>query len=290
MRWVDGQPELTLLRKETLVPPPEGAPPEAAAAEPGAEPAPVMSDGRTVKLSPRIHGEPIEAAIPTIPPNAILPFLTQPLVISPRELNKAGYITIGLDNRIALGDTSEFYARGLKDATQEFYYIVRAGKPIRHPNSNELLAYEALYLGDARVLEPGDPAKLVVTSVKQEILPTDRLLVAPKKGALPYYYPHPPKNKVKGYIVAALNAVAEVGPYTVVTLSLGTREGMEEGHVLRVMRHVGKHRDPVRGTNYKLPDEDSALLMVFRTFDKVSYALVLSATRPIHLLDAVTTP
>lgn len=290
MRWVDGQPELTLLRKETLVPPPEGAPPEAAAAEPGAEPAPVMSDGRTVKLSPRIHGEPIEAAIPTIPPNAILPFLTQPLVVSPRELNKAGYITIGLDNRIALGDTSEFYARGLKDATQEFYYIVRAGKPIRHPNSNELLAYEALYLGDARVLEPGDPAKLVVTSVKQEILPTDRLLVAPKKGALPYYYPHPPKNRVKGYIVAALNAVAEVGPYTVVTVSLGTREGMEEGHVLRVMRHVGKHRDPVRGTNYKLPDEDSALLMVFRTFDKVSYALVLSATRPIHLLDAVTTP
>jgi nucleoid-associated protein YgaU len=285
LRWVNGKPELSVLRSEKGVlselPPEPGARAE--------QPAPVIQDGRTVKLTPRVHVESIEAAIPTIPPSAIVPFLSQPLAIGENELDNAGYITIGLDNRIALGDQSEFYARGLKDDT-EYYHIFRPGKAIRHPDSGELLAYEAIYLGDARKLESGDPTKLVVTGVKQEILPTDRLLAAARRPAMPYYYPHPPSAPVDGRVVSALNAVAEIGPYTIVGVSLGKRDGMEEGHVLRVLRHVGEHRDPVTRNDYKLPDEESALLLIFRTYDKISYALVMSATRPVHMHDAVSTP
>jgi hypothetical protein len=87
-----------------------------------------------------------------------------------------------------------------------------------------------------------------------------------------------------------VNGVAEFGPNTVVAISLGRREGMEEGHVLRIMRHAGTHRDPVTRGNYKLPDEESGLLLVFRTFDRISYALIVHANRPIHLYDAVKTP
>jgi hypothetical protein len=91
-------------------------------------------------------------------------------------------------------------------------------------------------------------------------------------------------------VVYALNAVSEIGPYTIVGVSLGKRDGMEEGHVLRVLRHVGEHRDPVTRDDYMLPDEETALLMVFRTYDKMSYALVMSATRPVYMHDAVSTP
>ena len=283
LRMVDGKPELSVLRKETLPVLPAVIPrPMEAMPAPG--------DGRTVKLAPRVHSESLDSAIPTIPPNAILPFLTRPLAVGEDELDKAGYITIGLDDRIALGNGSQFYARGLQENETEFYHVFRAGNAIRHPDTGELLAYEALYLGDARRLEPGDPSKLVVTQIKQEILPTDRLLVAPKKPSLPYYYPHAPKTLVEGRIVSALNAVAEIGTYAVVGISLGTREGMEEGTVLRVMRHVGTHKDPVTRERYKLPDEESALVLVFRTFEKMSYALVMSSTRPVHMLDAVITP
>jgi hypothetical protein len=277
LRYVDGKPELTVLRAGKL--PTFEAPPE--------EP---PTDGRTVKIQPRVHALPLKEAIPTISPDVILPFLSQPLAVDENQLEQAGYITIGLDNRIALGDNSEFYARGLKEKNDEYYQIFRRGKPLVHPETKELLAYEAIYLGDAQKLEPGDPSKLVVTLVKQEILPTDRLLAAPKSPPLPYYYPRPPKDKVNGRIVAALNAVSEIGPYTIVAITLGKREGMEEGHVLRIMRHVGKHRDPVTREYYNLPDEESGLLMVFRTYEKISYALVMDATRPIHLHDAVTTP
>jgi len=287
LRMVNGQPELSVLRKEKLTPSAAALP---APAAPAPVEAPVVSDGRTVKLSPQVRSEPLEAAIPTIKPNAILPFLTRPLTVQDDELKNAGYVTVGLDSRIALGNNSQFYARGLKDDAQEYYYIFRPGDPIRNPETGELLGYEAIYLGDAERLEGGDPSKLVVTKVKQEIVPTDRLLAAPQKVSLPYYYPHAPKNQVDGRIVSALNAVAEIGPYTVIGISLGTRDGMEEGTVLRIMRHVGTARDPLTRERYKLPDEESGLLMVFRTYEKMSYALVMTATRPIHLLDAVTTP
>jgi len=295
LRWVDGKPVLSVERKGE--PSPQAPAPSPAATDlpslPETAPAPVVetpTDNRTVKLTPRTHTESLESAIPTINPNDIVPFLTKPLVVQENELQQAGYITTGLDDRIALGDSSQFYARGLKNDDSEYYQIFRPGNPIRHPETSELLAYEALYLGDAQRLESGDPSKLVVISAKQEILPTDRLLVSPKKASLPYYFPHPPKSKVKGRVVSALNAVAEIGPKSIVGVTLGTREGIEEGTVLRIMRHAGTHKDPVTRDIYNLPEEESGLLLIFRTYEKMSYGLIMSSTRPVHLLDSVVTP
>jgi hypothetical protein len=207
------------------------------------------------------------------------------------ELTNAGYVTIGLDDRVALGDSSEFYARGLKkDSKAEYYQIFRQGDALKDPDTGENLGYEALYLGDAKVLERGDPAKLVVTRVKQEIVPTDRLLEAPEKAALPYYFPRAPDKNVKGRILTAINGLREFGPGTIVAISLGKREGMQEGHVLRILRHVGTSKDPLTKRQYKMPDEDSGLLMIFRVYDKVSYALIMDANRAIQIHDALRTP
>lgn len=288
LRYVDGKPELSVLRNEKLTPDAGSAP----TAQDGRPPelVPVAADRDATRLAPRTHVTSLERAIPTIPPDIIVPFLTQPLAVDDDQLARAGYVTTGLDNRIALGDQSEFYARGLKEGDSEYFQIFRPGKALKNPETGEILGYEATYLGDARLLQAGDPTKLVVTSAKQEIVPTDRLLAASPRAALPYYYPHAPTKPVHGRIISALNAVAEVGPYTIVAVSVGKREGVEEGHVLRVMRHVGNHKDPITRRDYALPDEESALVLVFRTFDKVSYALVMNATRPVHLLDAVITP
>lgn len=291
LRYVDGQPELSVLRNEKLAPPAEtaaGGETPTQQPEAPADQSPVASN--VVKLSPEVRAESLESAIPTVKPDAIAPFLTQPLAVGRKDLNNAGYVTVGLDGRVALGTLSAFYARGLGRNISDRYQIFRPGKKLKHPDTGETLAYEALYLGEARLLESGDPAKLEVTLAKQEIVPGDRLLVAPERTPLPYYFPRAPQKKVYGRVLSALNGVAEFGPGTVVAISLGKREGMEEGQVLRIMRHAGKHRDPVTRKNYKLPDEESGLLMVFRTFDKVSYALVMNANRPIHILDAVKTP
>lgn len=293
LRYVDGKPELTVLRNEKL--PVTDAPPEQ---QPGAPqlqevlPASAASTASTnpgAKLSPSVRTEPLAGAILTIPPDVIVPFLTYPLAIDEDELKRTGYVTIGLDDRIALGSQSEFYARGIK-GDDEYYQIFRPGAPIKNPETKEVLAYEAIYLGDSKKLEPGDPTKLIVTSAKQEILPSDRLLAAPPFAALPYYYPSAPTRQVRGLIVSALNAVAEIGTYAIVATTLGKRDGIEEGNVLRVMRHVGKRRDPITRRDYQLPDEESALLMVFRVYEKMSYGVILRSTRPVHIGDTLVTP
>jgi len=292
LTYVDGKPQLSVAREEKVVPAPAGAEemtvtPTTAIEEPAGETPTGMN---VVKLRPKAHVESITSAIPTISPEAIVPFLTEPLAVGRSELGQAGYVTIGLDERRALGDGSQFYARGLKNSGTEYYQIFRQGAALKHPDTGEILAYEALFLGDARLLESGDPAKLVVTRVKQEILPTDRLLQTPEKAALPYYFPRAPEKNVNGRILAAVNGMREFGPNTIVAISLGKREGMEEGHVLRIMRHVGLSKDPVTKNMYKLPDEETGLLMIFRVFDKVSYALIMNATRPVHIHDALRTP
>lgn len=246
--------------------------------------------GRTVRLRPKMRKESLEEAIPTIPPEAISPFLNTPLVVGRNELKEAGYITTGLDDRLIIATGSEFYARGLEDPKAVDYKIFRQGQALRDPESGRVLAYEAIFLGEARMIKHGDPSKLAIVSVKKEILPTDRLLVASPKQSLPYYQPRPPKKDVKGWILASDDAVSEIGPNVVVAISLGREHGIEEGNVLRIMRHVGKHRDPVRGRNYDLPDEQSGLLLIFRANEEVSYGLVMQAHRSIHLFDTVVTP
>jgi hypothetical protein len=305
LTYVDGKPQLSVQREEKFVPAPAAAPAPAdvpqAEVEPFAttaieEPAGETPSGmKVVKLRPKAHVESIASAIPTISPDVIVPFLTEPLVVGKSELDNAGYVTTGLQGRVALGDSlgdgSEFYARGLKPNNgAEFYQVFRNGGPLKHPETGEILGYQAVHLGDAKVLVHGDPSKLVITKIRQEILPTDRLLVAPEKVALPYYYPRAPDNNVKGYIVGGTKALREFGPTAIVAISLGKREGMQEGNVLRILRHVGQGKDPVTHRLYKIPDEETGLLMVFRVFDKVSYAMIMDANEPIHLNDVVRTP
>ncbi len=293
LRFVAGRPQITVAeRVAPVAPTPEAAPPEVGAPE-----APVVREyegiegapsGRVTKLSPRVISKPLEKPIPTISPDQILPFLSQPLVVEKKELKEHGYVAIGLDDRIALGDNSEFYARGLDKTEAEFYQVFRRGQRIR--DGRRTLGYEAIYLGDARMLEPGDPARMIITKVKQEIVPTDRLLVAPAREPLPYFFPHAPENDVSGRILTAFDSVSELGPFTIVTINLGGEDGVDEGTVLRIMRNAGKRRDPVTKRKFRLPLEQSGLLMVFRSFENVSFGLVVNATQPIHLGDEVITP
>jgi hypothetical protein len=275
---VKGEPTLTVERSEKLEPT-------------GTEGTTLVVPGNenTVKLEPKVRVESLAGAIPTIPPGVIEPFLDAPGVVTYDELEDSGYVTQGMDGRIILAAGSEFYARGLPPEVNDFK-IVRRGQALVNPSTGRLLGYESVDLGDARVITHGDPSKLLMLTARQEILPTDRLVPAPKVRALPFFQPHAPKKDVHGWILLGENAVSEIGPQTVVAISLGTRDGMDQGTVLRVERHVGEALDPLTHQDYALPDENTGLVMVFRTFAHVSYALVMSAKRPIHIDDAVVTP
>jgi len=255
---------------------------------------------RTVKLSPRIRSEDIgKEAIPSIPPKVIEPFLTRPLVIEADGLDNAPRIIAAQADRVYLGSNDVAYVSGIKDAKLDSrWHIYHPGKPLIDPESGKTLGYEAVYLGDGRVTRVGDPATIQITGARQEIGKGDRLVAA---GPITFksYVPHAPTMPIRGRIIAASSDMGETGPQNVITINKGRRDGLELGDVLALLRlgRTVEDRTPSRKwfrtdkvETTKLPDERYGLVFVFRTFDRVSFALVMSASRPVLVDDVVTTP
>lgn len=243
------------------------------------------------KASPKTYKKRLERAITTIPPHIIDPFLTSAMIIEPGELDQAGRVLSGAEDELLLGKYTKFYARGMASTDAERYRLFRIGRNLNNPESGELLGVESIHLGDARMDTAGsDVSKLQVISSNQEIRPADRLLPVTQETPLPYYQPHSPDEKITGWIIHAPRGVDEVGRFDVVIVTGGTREGLEEGHVLKAMYHRETRKDPVTGEEYRIPDEVSGLMMVFRTFEKLSYALVMESTRAIKMGDRFESP
>ena len=147
--------------------------------------------------------------------------------------------------------------------------------------------------GTVEATRGGDPATVFFNKSKREAVIGDRLLPVSDDTSWTNFVPHQPKADMNGSIIAVLNGVAQIGQYNVVVLDRGARDGLEAGHVLRIDQRGETIRDvvtPDSRDTVTLPDEEAGLLMVFRTFDRVSFGLVLNAIRPIHILDRVHTP
>lgn len=253
---------------------------------------PRLKLGRVVKLEPKIYSESSQQPIPSIPPQVIEPFLSQPLVVEADALDKSPKIVAGQDGRILLGQGSIAYASGLTQSAR-IWQIYRPVKPIVDPVTEETLGYEAFYLGTARVIREGEPATLEILSAKEEVSIDDRLvpLVRPD---LVNYAPHAPDRDIEGRIVKLYSGVGvgETGTDYIVTLNVGQRDGLEPGHVLALYRrgrdYSVKTGGPAEGL--ALPFERYGLVFVFRTFDRLSYALVMNSSRPVLTYDVVRKP
>jgi hypothetical protein len=263
-------------------------------------PQPELKIGDTVRLSPRVRSEDTsKQAVPSIPPRVIEPFLSRPLVIEPDGLDRAPRIIAAQADRVYLGSGDVAYVSGIKDAKLDsLWQIYRRGDPLIDPDSQKTLGYEAVFLGDSRLISTGDPATIEIFAAQQEIGKGDRL-VAAGPITLNNYAPHAPAASIKGRIIATRGGLRETGPQNVVVLNKGRSDGLEPGHVLALLRlgRIAEDRTPSRkwfGADKveatKLPDERYGLVFVFRSFDRVSYALVMSASRPVLIDDVVTTP
>jgi hypothetical protein len=275
----------------TIAPPgerPPGAPPAVA---------PTVPPG-TVKIGPRVRAESLaRAEIPSIPPSMIEPFLSRPLVIEPDGLEKAPTIIATQADRVLLATGNSAYVRGIGGAKDETWYVYRKGNALVDPDTNQTLAYEAIYLGTAQLTRPGEPATVVLTSAVQEVGAGDKLVAAGRPQPISYA-PHAPHAQIRGRVIAIYGGVAKVGeagPQSIISINRGKADGVEVGHVLALYTLGGTVRDTTKprdapDARIKLPDERAGLAFVFRVFDRVSYALVMHVTRPVSPLDVVRTP
>jgi hypothetical protein len=73
-------------------------------------------------------------------------------------------------------------------------------------------------------------------------------------------------------------------------MNRGSNNGLTVGDVLTVFQSGKEIKDRLKGGTVMLPDEEAGTVMIFKTFDRISYGLVMEATDAIHILDAVRNP
>jgi len=257
----------------------------------------ILSSGlgmQIIKLSPRIRSKPIDASIPSIPIVSIRHLLSRPIVIAETVLDNSAYVISSMNNNLANSTGDTLYVRKLDTLSGNHrYQLFRPNKPLKDPTTKELLGYEALYVGETKLLRHGDPATLLVTSSVREVLRYDRVIPLGIVDFSRDFFPKPPVQQVRGEIISLVDAISQLARYQTVSLNLGRRDGVETGNLLRI-KHVGsviqdlEEKDP--DFLVKLPDEAVGIVMVVRTFEKMSYGLVMEADRPISLKDYVESP
>jgi LysM domain len=252
----------------------------------------------TVKLSPRVRAESTaQVAIPSIPPAIIEPFLTRPLVIEADGLDKAPTIVATEESRVILETGNRAFVRGLGDSKETTWFVYRRGPALVDPDTKATLGYEAIYLGTARVIRTGDPAVIQLSSVTQEVGVGDKLIAAGKPD-VPTYAPRAPSANVQGRIISLYGRDTRVGEYgnqSVIAINLGKAQGIEVGNVVALYRPGATVADATRPTGSGaapliLPNERYGIAFVFRVFDRVSYALVMTISKPVNKLDLVQNP
>ena len=264
LSWVDGQPRVT------------------------------VASGGPVRLSPRVRENPLSEAIRSIPYDQIAAFMSRPTVLAKEDVEGAPYVVHGRDDRLVSSVGQEVYVRRFDDAKMGGRYnVYHIGDELKDPDDGDVLGYQGLYTGEADVRRTGDPATMMIVDSSRETLEGDivvDIVPAPKLDFLP----RAPKTQVDGKVMSVIDDRTRVAQYDILIINRGKRHGLEPGNVVAVWT-AGEHnvRDVTPNPESRtvdLPDERNGLAMVFKTYDRLSYALIMHSDREAQVGDEVRSP
>ncbi|KTG16920.1 MULTISPECIES: LysM domain-containing protein [unclassified Guyparkeria] len=256
-----------------------------------------------VGLRPHIRYESLPPAVSAVPLELVRPFLSYDQVLDAEDFESAPYI---LDNRegtlnASTGDT--IYARPELDGEQQRFAVVEQGKELRDGRTDELLGYRAIFKGEANLVEAGDPATLTLEDTVREVEAGNRLVEMTPEAFTSDVTPQIPAFPIDARIILLPDAITQVGSQQVVIIDRGAEAGVTAGDLLQISKRgrviedrfapketTENGREALHGPAVRLPDYPIGSAMVFRVYDRVSYALVIKATKPIHAGDLAQTP
>ena len=262
--------------------------------------------GSGARLDPRLRTDAVDGAIPTIPYQAIAAFLSRPTLLTSEQVKDAPYVLAFRDQHEIAGTGMEVYIRNLTAANNTRYSIVHVGDPLRDPDDGKVLGYQGMYTGTALISKAdGGVAKAVLLDSERETLRGDKVM--PSDNDMPLnFQPMAPRGNVKGQIIAVVDGTDLIGQYQIVAINRGSRDGLANGSVLAVdqkglsvtdtyangasFTRGAQDMDTSFAKRVKLPDERIGTVLIFRTFDRMCYGLVLGATDTIALHDVVHNP
>ncbi len=257
------------------------------------------ADGVT-RMSPQVRTEGLgKDAIASIPSDIIDPFLTQPLIVGVDQLATQPRIIAGQEGHVYLGKDDKVYVRGnLKGGSS--FQVFRPGTPLKDPDTGKVMAYEAIYLGTAKLhaeaKAPSDVHTFIIASSKMEMGVGDQLVLAPPT-AFTNYVPHQPDRPIRARVAGIYSGVTHAGQNQIVSVNRGAVDGLDVGAVLQLYNLGKTVKDPTakasrmgQSPTVKLPDEESGTLFIFRVFQNISYGLIMQVTSPVEVGDVARSP
>ena len=290
-------------------------------------------NGPALKLTPSMHRE--GEAVPAIPLDALKTFLKDLRVMDSSAVSKAPYVVGVEENQLRATSGQNLYVRGLDSQPGQRWAIVRPEHVFRgfddgssgsavfgdelyanaamvkspweedfdngsgHYRRGRDMGVEVKVIGTAETLRTGDPSTLLLLDSTQEVRSGDRIMPVDDNPYDPYFYPHPPKDQPKdSRVIAFTDAMDAVGPHQVVALSVGSKDGVDNGTTFAIWQPGENIHDDVASNSWNravgkrvtLPEEYIGHVMVFRTFDNVSYGLVMDGLRPVKKGDKLRMP
>ncbi|MGI9342575.1 MAG: LysM peptidoglycan-binding domain-containing protein [Gammaproteobacteria bacterium] len=245
--------------------------------------------GGTNRLSPSIRVEDLDEAIMTIPLSAIGPFLSKGTILQNDEIDRLPYVVGLRGGHLVAGAGNDIYVRGDVGEVNRGYSVIHIGDPLFDPDDGALVGFQGIFVGEGTITRGGDPATLRIIQSNREALEGDRLLEQDFDIPL-QFIPRAPEADVDGRIIHVVDGLALIGQYQVVVLNRGADHGLDVGHVLSIFQAGPTVRDRIGGGSVVLPDESAGTLMIFKTYERISYALIMEATSEIHILDRVRKP
>jgi LysM repeat protein len=262
----------------------------------------MLQRGDAARVQPRVRSQPLDGAVTAIPYETVAAFMSKPSVLAKEQIKNAPYVLATRDMHVVMADGDTLYARGFTGPVEvgTHYNMVRVGDALRDPDDNRIVGYDGIFTGAGHVTRSGDPATLIMTESARETEPGDKLFAGGVDVPLDFI-PSAPKIKTKGRIMAVSNGVTIIGQYEVVVINRGAVDGLAPGNVLAVFQAGEVIRDTANkgflngmsrlaAPKVRLPDERSGTFMVFKTFEHLSYGLIMEATNVIRVADRVENP
>jgi LysM repeat protein len=261
----------------------------------------LLQRGDAARVEPRVRSEPLEGAITTIPYATVAAFMSRPSVLDRDQIKHAPYLLATRDLHVVMSEGDTLYARGFTDPVElgTHYNVVRVGDPLIDPDDNRVLGYDGIFTGSGHVTRQGDPTTLIMTESARESRAGDKLIPGGVDVPLDFI-PSAPRTKTNGRIIAVSDGVSIIGQYEVVVVNRGARDGLAPGNVLAVFDtgpivHDNDKKgffnlDTLGTKKIALPSERTGTFMVFKTFDNISYGLIMEATNLIRVGDKIQNP
>lgn len=250
----------------------------------------------TINLQPQVRIESLNNSIPIIPLEKIKVWLEKSTILPESSLKDAPYVVGMQDDRIIAAEGQNVYVRGQGLEAGQRYGIYAKKEPYMLKNAEGKKFNAGIELiqvaSGIATQQNSDITTLALTqSYNAEVRP-GYLVLLEQDAMLPtVFYPVNAEDVVNGgEIVRVQGSIGSAAVHSVVTIDRGKKQGVKSGQVFNVNQAGQIVKDPMTHKKVQLPSEKVGTILVFRTFDDLSYAYVLESQLPIRVGSLITPP